>query len=112
MDGELSQKQLHSGLTELMQRNVETISKLELATQSQRTPGDTFADAVASFCGTMWFVYLHVAFFGFWLIWNSPWFIPRPLRFDPKPFAILSTIVSLEAIFLSTFILISQNRQQ
>ena len=109
---ELNQKQLDTGLAELMQRNVETISKLENATQSQRTSGDTFADAVAGFCGTMAFVYLHVVFFGSWLLWNAPWLTPKSAHFDPPPFQTLSTIVSLEAIFLSTFILISQNRQQ
>lgn len=112
MEGELNQRQLDKGLQQLMQRNVETISKLEQATESQRTPGDTFADAVAKFCGTMSFVYIHVAFFGLWLLWNSPWITPKTVRFDPPPFQTLSTIVSLEAIFLSSFILISQNRQQ
>ncbi len=112
IDGELDQGELDSGLKELMARNVETISKLEVATQNQRTASDSFADSVARFCGTMTFVYLHVALFGFWLFWNSPWLTPKSAHFDPPPFQILSTVVSLEAIFLSTFILISQNQQQ
>lgn len=112
IDRELNQRELDSGLKELMARNVETISKLEVATQSQRSPSDSFADSVARFCGTMLFVYLHIALFGFWLLWNSPWLTPKSVHFDPPPFQILSTVVSLEAIFLSTFILISQNQQQ
>ena len=48
-------------------------------------------------------------FFAIWLIWNQPW-IPAD-HFDPFPFGLLTMIVSLEAIFLSIFLLVSQNRQ-
>ncbi|HUQ72769.1 MAG TPA: DUF1003 domain-containing protein [Planctomycetaceae bacterium] len=67
------------------------------------------ADAVTAFSGSMWFVYLHVIWFGGWLLWNAGWGSSDP--FDPYPFGMLTTIVSLEAIFLSTFVLITQNRQ-
>ena len=58
------------------------------------------ADAITSFAGSMTFVYLHVAVFVVWMIWieSDPW---------PK----LTLVVSLEAIFLSTFVMIGQNRQ-
>ena len=56
----------------------------------------------------MLFVYLHILWFGAWILINAGWFgLPR---FDPFPYGLLTMIVSLEAIFLSTFVLISQNR--
>jgi len=63
------------------------------------------ADAITTFAGSMRFVGLHVVWFGIWIGINL--FGPR---FDPFPFGLLTMIVSLEAIFLSTFVLISQNR--
>ena len=68
---------------------------------------DRVADAIARFSGSMTFVYLHVAWFTGWIVLNLV--LRRP--FDPFPFGLLTLIVSLEAIFLSTFVLIVQNRQ-
>src|SRR5690242_9830696 len=59
------------------------------------------ADAVTKFAGSMAFVYVHLVWFGLWI----------GLRVEKFPFGLLTMIVSLEAIFLSTFLLISQNRQ-
>lgn len=64
------------------------------------------AAGIANFCGSMWFVWLHVMVFALWLSFNS---IPGLHHFDPYPFTFLTLVVSLEAIFLSAFILISQN---
>jgi uncharacterized membrane protein len=58
------------------------------------------ADAITSFAGSMRFVYIHVVWFAVWII----------LRVEDYPFGLLTMIVSLEAIFLSTFVLVSQNR--
>ena len=110
MNGESSEKQIDASLTHLIQRNVEAISRLEQATQSQRSAEVAVADTIARFCGTMAFVYVHVCGFLFWILWN--WLVEAPLKFDPPPFTALGTVVGLEAIFLSTFILISQNSQQ
>jgi len=63
------------------------------------------ADGITRFAGSMAFVYIHVALFGYWLITAG-----RPFVDDPFPFGLLTMIVSLEAIFLSTFVMISQNR--
>jgi uncharacterized membrane protein len=71
---------------------------------------DRIADAMTAFSGSMAFVYLHAAWFAVWLLLNLGVFGPAPV-FDPFPFGLLTLIVSLEAIFLSTFVLISQNRQ-
>jgi uncharacterized membrane protein len=74
-----------------------------------KTIGERIADHIASFTGSMLFVWLHVAWFCLWIVVNVPWFGFEPL--DPYPFTFLTMIVSLEAIFLSTFILMSENRQ-
>ena len=63
------------------------------------------ADGITAFSGSMRFVAIHVAWFGAWVILNL-----AGLGFDPFPFGLLTMIVSLEAIFLSCFVLISQNR--
>ena len=92
---------------ELTQRNVETIVRLDEAAQEKRTRGDRIVDAIAQFCGHMGFVWLHLVWFAIWIGFNT--FLPVH-HFDPFPFQFLTFMVSLEAIFLSAFILISQNR--
>ena len=67
---------------------------------------DRVADQITAFSGSMGFVYIHVIWFAVWCIGNLIWW-----RFDPFPFGLLTLIVSLEAIFLSTFVLLSQNRE-
>jgi uncharacterized membrane protein len=73
------------------------------------------ADGITAFAGSMRFVYLHVAWFGLWIAVNLGLLAAAPgsrfAPFDPFPFGLLTMTVSLEAIFLSTFVLISQNRQ-
>ena len=91
---------------QLTEQNVETVTRLEAAAREQRTPSDCLAEKIASFCGSVTFVWVHVAWFGGWIVLNS---IPGIPHVDPFPFTFLTLIVSLEAIFLSTFILISQN---
>lgn len=70
-----------------------------------------FADIITFFAGSMAFVYVHVIWFGFWIMANQGFFLPIIPIFDPYPYGLLTMIVSLEAIFLATFIMISQNRQ-
>ena len=95
-----------SSAEQLTEKNVETVTRLEKAAREQRTPTDRLAEKIASFCGSMTFVWVHVVWFGGWILFNS---IPGIRHVDPFPFTFLTLIVSLEAIFLSTFILISQN---
>ncbi|HEX3955190.1 MAG TPA: DUF1003 domain-containing protein [Trebonia sp.] len=74
--------------------------------RQRRRLQDRIADQITAFAGSMAFVYLHVAWFAVWIVINvTGW------RFDPFPFGLLTLIVSLEAIFLSTFVMISQNRE-
>ncbi len=88
-------------------RNVEEIVQLEGRDRLEMGPSDHFADLVTRFSGSMLFVWLHVAWFGAWIVLN----LAGVLTFDDFPFGSLTMVVSLEAIFLSTFVLISQNRQ-
>jgi uncharacterized membrane protein len=91
---------------DVTRQNIEAMRKLEDAAMAKRTGADRIAALIAHFCGSMTFVWIHVAVFASWIGYNTlPWFHP----FDPYPFTFLTLVVSLEAIFLSTFILISQN---
>ena len=92
---------------QLTEQNVEKITRLEEAAKEQRTRTDRLAETIARFCGSMTFVWVHVVWFGGWILFNVT---PGIQHVDPFPFTFLTLIVSLEAIFLSTFILISQNQ--
>jgi CRP/FNR family transcriptional regulator, cyclic AMP receptor protein len=79
-------------------------------TEDKRTLVQKTADWIAEFAGSIPFLLIHVGIFAFWLIVN--WVnIPGVPQFDPYPFGFLTLAVSLEAIFLSVFVLLSQNRQ-
>ena len=71
---------------------------------------DHTADSITSIAGSMRFVYIHVIWFGVWIAANVG-LAGINHEFDKFPFGLLTMIVSLEAIFLSTFVMISQNRQ-
>lgn len=73
-----------------------------------QTAQDRAADRITAFAGSMPFVYLHTVLFAVWIGVNL---VLKERGFDPFPFGLLTLIVSLEAIFLSTFVMISQNRQ-
>jgi uncharacterized membrane protein len=91
----------------IVERNIHAVLEHRRAEQNRRSRQDRIADAVTAFTGSMTFVYLHLALFGAWIIGNLPW-VPWP-RFDPT-FVVLAMFASVEAIFLSTFVLITQNR--
>jgi uncharacterized membrane protein len=75
-----------------------------------RTEQNRLTDGITNFAGSMSFVYLHAVWFGVWVLVNLG-LAGAALAFDRFPFGLLTMIVSLEAIFLSTFVMISQNRQ-
>jgi uncharacterized membrane protein len=89
--------------------NIEAVAKLEEDYLRNRTRSERLSDAIADFSGSLRFVLVHIVFYGAWILYNLRIF-PRTRPFDPFPFLLLSMIVSLEAIFLSTFVLIKQNR--
>src|SRR5207302_5640309 len=71
--------------------------------------GQRVADIIAEFSGSIPFLFINLMLFVVWLIANTAG--PKILHFDPYPFQFLTMAVSLEAIFLSIFVLVSQNRQ-
>ena len=96
-------------LAEVVDRNIRTIDEYRQAAERSKSLQDHIADWMTHWAGSLPFVYFHVAWFGVWVLANVGWLgVPA---FDPFPFGLLTTIVSLEAIFLSTFVLVSQNRQ-
>jgi uncharacterized membrane protein len=97
----LSDHQLEHNITEAVR----------LGKRDRLTMGwsDHVADRLTGFSGSMTFVWLHALWFGVWVAVNRGW-LGLPV-FDPFPFGLLTMVVSLEAIFLSTFVLISQNTQ-
>ncbi len=98
----------HPLLASILERNILTLIAQKERVAGRRTLQDKLADAITDFSGHMGFVYLHFVWFAGWIGWNLGAFGARP--FDPYPFGLLTMIVSLEAIFLATFVLISQNR--
>lgn len=95
-------------LADIIARNITTLGRLRQQTARQRPLQVYLADAITSFSGRMLFIYLHILWFGGWIVVNAGWGPLHP--FDPFPYGLLTMIVSLEAIFLATFVLISQNR--
>src|SRR5215204_4078330 len=94
----------------VLARNIEALCKARDEEGAQKSVEERASDAITRFTGSMRFVYLHAALFGTWILWNLGW-IPGLTPFDPS-FVVLAMIASVEAIFLSTFVLISQNRMQ
>jgi uncharacterized membrane protein len=78
--------------------------------EDKRTAVQKAADWIADFSGSIPFLMIHVIFFAVWIGLNLP-AVPFAPMFDPFPFGLLTMAVSLEAIFLSVFVLLSQNRQ-
>ena len=95
-------------LSDVIERNIRTIIDLRLQAARARGLQDRLADAITAFSGRMVFVYAHIVWFGLWFVLNTGRFGVPP--FDPFPYGLLTMVVSLEAIFLATFVLISQNR--
>jgi len=95
-------------LNKVIERNIRTIIRLRLKADRERSVHDHIADTITSFSGRMAFVYVHIVWFGLWILLNTG--RGGVQAFDPFPYGLLTMIVSLEAIFLSTIVLISQNR--
>ena len=95
-------------LSKVIERNIRTIIQLRTKAARDRSLEGRIADAITSFSGRLIFAYVHIVWFGIWILLNTGRFgVPA---FDPFPYGLLTMVVSLEAIFLSTFVLISQNR--
>jgi uncharacterized membrane protein len=97
-----------SEMASVVERNIQGL--LVRRKREERKLGwqERLADSITTFTGSMRFVYLHVVIYFLWITINLGW-IPGVPRFDPT-FVVLAMEASVEAIFLSTFILITQNR--
>jgi uncharacterized membrane protein len=98
----------HPALASVLEKNIRTVIAQRERVAKRRSLQDRLADLITEFSGHVNFAYLHVLWFTMWIAWNLGALGAKP--FDPYPFGLLTMIVSLEAIFLSTFVLISQNR--
>src|SRR5947208_9576030 len=96
-------------LSKIIERNIRTIIDLRTKALRDRGPQDRVADGVTAFSGNVVFIYLHIGWFSLWVLLNTGRFGVHP--FDPFPYGLLTMVVSLEAIFLSALVLITQNRQ-
>lgn len=92
-----------------VQKNIESIMRLDKETSQKRSTGEHVADKVTTWAGSTPFIIFHIFWFGGWLLFNLR-LIPGLTPFDPFPFSFLTLIVSLEAIFLALLVLKSQNR--
>lgn len=95
-------------LSDVVENNIRTLLRLRAQRSRERNLQDRLADAITYLSGRMGFVYFHVVWFAIWIGVNTGRIGIKV--FDPYPYGLLTMIVSLEAIFLSTFVLISQNR--
>lgn len=99
-----------AALPSVAKRNIESVSQIEQSLHRQYTTVDLISDAITRFVGSISFIILHIVFLTGWIMWNS---VPRSDQppFDGYPFPLLSLMVALEAVILSTFVLMTQNRQ-
>ena len=97
-----------AGLSSSLRRNIEALTERRRQEAAAATRQQRIADAITNFTGSMTFVYIHLAVYALWVLINVG-LVPGVPKFDSS-FVILATEASVEAIFLSTFVLISQNR--
>ncbi|MBK0394059.1 DUF1003 domain-containing protein [Ramlibacter algicola] len=96
-------------VADVTRANVEAMRHLDELQTRKRSFADRVADLVARACGHIVFVLTHFVALVAWVLWNT--LAPEEVRIDPFPFTFLTMWASVEAIFLSSFVLISQNYQ-
>ncbi|OHV81896.1 DUF1003 domain-containing protein [Ensifer sp. LCM 4579] len=94
--------------TQRLDRNIRAVLKQREEDERSKTAQEKISQHITNFAGSLNFVFLHVLAFGAWIVVNLG-FVPGVPIFDPT-FAMLAMIASVEAIFVTTFVLISQNR--
>jgi uncharacterized membrane protein len=92
-----------------VEENIDAIKLWQRAELHHQSPSERIGEAITRAAATTWVLVLHVVWYGLWIPVNSG-VIPGVTPFDPFPFPLLTTAVSLEAIFLTLFVLASQNR--
>jgi len=103
-----SESKSNETLSQVVQENIRDVLAGRKRLERKQTRSERLAGVIASLAGSMWFAYLHVAWFAAWIGWNV-WRGDHAI--DPYPFGMLTTVVSLEAIFLTLMVLVSQNRE-
>jgi uncharacterized membrane protein len=98
----------HNAMAAVVERNIRALVAHRRAGERRSSWSDKLADSITRFTGSMTFVLIHLVVYALWIVSNLGW-IPGVPRFDPT-FVVLAMEASVEAIFLSTFILITQNR--
>jgi uncharacterized membrane protein len=96
-------------LSDSLKRNIQALEDRRREEAAAATREERIAEAITRFTGSMRFVYLHLALYGAWILAPNLGAVPGVPRFDPS-FVVLAMVTSVEAIFLSTFVLISRNR--
>jgi len=96
-----------SGYAGVVERNIKALLERRRQHEQEQGVQARLAEGITRFTGSMRFVYIHLVIFGLWIVVNLGWLPVKP--FDPS-FTVLAMAASVEAIFLSTFVLISQNR--
>ena len=94
-------------MARVVERNVNALLRRKEQESKKRKLHEKLVDSVTAFTSSMWSVYFHLALFGIWILWNAGAFHLKP--FD-RSFIILATFAAVEAIFLTTFVLIGQKR--
>ena len=107
MDRAQPTPQTTSHMAGIVERNIKALLDRRQQEKAGKNFPDKLADAVTAFAGSLRFVWIHILLFGGWIVWNVGWLGLKP--FDPS-LVVLAMAASVEAIFLSTFVLISQNR--
>jgi uncharacterized membrane protein len=95
-------------LAEIMHRNIRALLEVRRRHDANKSNSELVAERITGFAGSMKSIAIHGMGFVGWIVWNV---LPWVAKFDPYPFVMLAVFASVEAIFLSTFVLISQNRQ-
>lgn len=108
-NAKVTRDRLSKGMSQVLTGNIQAILEAEAQIGKPATRGEKVAEKITGFCGNSTFVWVHVFGFAAWIGCNVA--LPEAWRWDPVPFSFLTLVVSLEAIFLSSFILITTNRQ-
>ena len=113
MTDPVSPEQVEAQRSEDRRKRVASTSRAFRAIKAQHAENRTLTEILASrltdFASSTVFLVIHIIWFSVWIVWNSGAFGLRP--FDPFPFGLLTLVVSLEAIFLSIFLLLGQRRE-
>ena len=94
-----------------VERNIRSIARMEQAREESKSDLDRIASFVGTVAGSKLSIALHLLWFSLWILANTGR-LPGVIPFDPRPFSILALCVSIEAVLLSSFVLLKQNHMQ